>query len=157
MMAKATMPRWRPVSDGSSCRALGNAKIRKPMSFHFTSFQMGGLPVRGRSGSNPRWLHAPELETPKRRQNSGIHKKFQTPLTTSVYPCYSMFRGSGAMKYSELTKILLDCGCRVCREGANHTIWTNPKTGEKFTVSRHKTQEVPKGTLKSIMRSAGLE
>lgn len=60
------------------------------------------------------------------------------------------------MKYSELCKILRKNGCEVFREGASHTIWKAPN-GNKFTVPRHRTQEVPKGTLKSIFKDAGIE
>lgn len=60
------------------------------------------------------------------------------------------------MKYSELEKLLKNNGCEVFREGANHCIWHSNITNNNFAVSRHKTQEVPKGTLKSIMKSAGL-
>ena len=55
------------------------------------------------------------------------------------------------MRYSELEKELKN------REGANHSIWYSPVTGQKFPVSRHKTEEIPAGTLKSIRRAAGLE
>lgn len=61
------------------------------------------------------------------------------------------------MKYSELEKLLKAAGCQVVREGKGHTIWCNPAIGTKFTVPRHKTQDVPVGTLKSIMKSAGIE
>lgn len=61
------------------------------------------------------------------------------------------------MKYSELEKMLKEAGCRKYSEGANHTMWINPQTGKKFPVSRHKTQDVPNGTLQSIKKSAGLE
>lgn len=39
----------------------------------------------------------------------------------------------------------------------NVSIWYSPVTGQKFPVSRHKTEEIPAGTLKSIRRAAGLE
>ena len=61
------------------------------------------------------------------------------------------------MKYSELEKEIKQIGCYVLKEGANHTIWFSPVTGKKFPVSRHKTQEVPTGTLKSIRKAAGIE
>lgn len=61
------------------------------------------------------------------------------------------------MKYSELEKEIKQIGCYILKEGANHTIWFSPITGKKFPVSRHKTQEVPAGTLKSIRKAAGIE
>lgn len=61
------------------------------------------------------------------------------------------------MKTSELKKILRENGCYLHREGTNHEIWISKRTGKKFTVPRHNTQEVPTGTLNSIKRSAGIE
>ena len=61
------------------------------------------------------------------------------------------------MKYSELEKILRAAGCRVDREGSNHKIWYSPITGETFPVGHHKTQDVPKGTLRNIFRAAGIQ
>lgn len=60
-------------------------------------------------------------------------------------------------RYSELIRELKKAKCRVVREGANHTLWYSPITGKTFPVSRHKNEEVPNGTLKSIKRDAGLE
>lgn len=61
------------------------------------------------------------------------------------------------MKYSELYKRLRGIKCYIIRDGANHAIWYSPVTGKMFPVSRHKGQDVPMGTLKSIERDAGLE
>ena len=48
-------------------------------------------------------------------------------------------------------------GCSLAREGKGHSIWYSPITGRRFPVPRHKTQEVPLGTLRVILKSAGLE
>lgn len=61
------------------------------------------------------------------------------------------------MKYSELERLLRKAGCTVLREGSNHTMWYSPITGEKFPVGRHSKEEVPIGTLRNIMKAAGLE
>lgn len=61
------------------------------------------------------------------------------------------------MKYSELERILKKAGCTVFRQGANHTIWYSPITQDKFPVGRHSKEEVPIGTLRNILKSAGLE
>lgn len=61
------------------------------------------------------------------------------------------------MRYSELKKKLKDGGCYMVAEGKKHETWFSPKTGKSFMVGRHKTQEVPAGTLGAIMRDAGLE
>ena len=61
------------------------------------------------------------------------------------------------MKYSELEKLIKQAGCYKLKEGANHTIWYSPITGQKFPVGRHRTEDVPTRTLKSIKRAAGIE
>lgn len=61
------------------------------------------------------------------------------------------------MKYSELEKMLKAAGCTVYREGKEHQIWYSPITKKTFPVGRHRTEDVRKGTLNSIMRDAGLK
>lgn len=61
------------------------------------------------------------------------------------------------MKYSELYQILRKAKCEIEREGASHTIWISRATGKKFTVPRHKNEDVPKGTLHSILKAAGIK
>ncbi len=61
------------------------------------------------------------------------------------------------MKYSELKKLLRKNGCQLEREGAGHEIWYSPKTGKRFTVGRHNTEEVKTGTLKNILKDAGVQ
>ena len=61
------------------------------------------------------------------------------------------------MKYSELKKILIKNGCRFDHSGGRHEIWYSPITKKVFPVARHKTEDVAKGTLKSILRAAGIE
>ena len=63
----------------------------------------------------------------------------------------------GAIKYSELKRELRKNGCRFEHEGGNHEIWYSPITGAKFPVSRHNTEDVKPGTLKSIKQAAGLK
>jgi predicted RNA binding protein YcfA (HicA-like mRNA interferase family) len=48
-------------------------------------------------------------------------------------------------------------GCYVKRHGSNHDIYYSPITEKVFPVGRHNTEEVPKGTLKSILNDAGVE
>lgn len=60
------------------------------------------------------------------------------------------------MKYSELKKLLKKNNCVMQSEGANHEIWYSPITQKKFTVGRHNTQDVAKGTYNAIMKQAGL-
>lgn len=61
------------------------------------------------------------------------------------------------MKDSELYQILRKAKCEIEREGTSHTIWFSPISGRKFTVPRHKNEDVPKGTLNSILKAAGIK
>ena len=49
------------------------------------------------------------------------------------------------MKYNQFFAELTAAGCRILRNGANHDIWINPKTGNRFALSRHGKEEVPTG------------
>jgi mRNA interferase HicA len=60
------------------------------------------------------------------------------------------------MKTSELTKMLSAKGCYFVSHGGRHDSWFSPITGKTFQVPRHPSQEIPKGTQRSIERSAGL-
>ncbi len=60
------------------------------------------------------------------------------------------------MRYSELIKILKEKGITFHSHGANHDIYYSPLTKRKVIIPRHK-KEIPIGTLKSILKNAGLE
>lgn len=60
------------------------------------------------------------------------------------------------MKYKELFRILKDHGCEIKRHGSSHDIWFSPINDCLFPVGRHGSQEVPKGTLNSILKEAGI-
>lgn len=59
------------------------------------------------------------------------------------------------MKTSELIKILKKNGCYLLRNGKKHDIWYSPKTKKQFSVPRHLSQDIPKGTYNSIKKDAG--
>ena len=61
------------------------------------------------------------------------------------------------MKYAELKRFLKSKGCYNTRTGTDHEKWKSPYSKLPFTVSRHDQQEVPPGTLKAILRQAGLD
>lgn len=56
-------------------------------------------------------------------------------------------------KKRELKKI----GCYKIKEGKRHEIWYSPKTGKKFPVPRHDSQELATGTMNSIDKDSGLK
>ena len=61
------------------------------------------------------------------------------------------------MKYSELKKKLMREGCYKAEEGSRHELWFSPKTNKMFPVGRHNSEDVPKGTLNSILKQSGLK
>ena len=61
------------------------------------------------------------------------------------------------MKYSELEKKLKKQGCYFVENGKNHPLWYSPLTKKEFRMSYHKSEEVKKGTLNSILKDAGLK
>ena len=64
-------------------------------------------------------------------------------------------RNGGRLKYAELKRYLRRKGAKLYLQGANHEIW---ELNGKFTeISRHKSQEVKKGTLNGILKDLGLK
>jgi len=61
------------------------------------------------------------------------------------------------LKVSEPKKLLRANQCTISREGSSHEIGYSPRTGKKFTVPRHNTQELPVGTVNRIKRNAGID
>lgn len=60
------------------------------------------------------------------------------------------------MKYSELERILKKSGCFEHGKMGGHPLWFSPITGKYFRMSHHKNNEVALGTLKSILKDAGV-
>lgn len=54
-------------------------------------------------------------------------------------------------------KLKKETNCRFVEHRNGHAWWLNPETGEQFKISCHSSQEIPKGTLNSIFKSAGLK
>lgn len=61
------------------------------------------------------------------------------------------------MKYNELHRLLRKSRCiEMDEERAGHPLWYSQKTGKTFTTSHHGSHEVKPGTLKEILKAAGL-
>lgn len=60
------------------------------------------------------------------------------------------------MKKSELLKIFGCNDIKLTRHGKNHDIFYSPITGKQFPVPRH-AKEIATGTLRNIMKDAGLK
>ena len=56
-----------------------------------------------------------------------------------------------------IKRIKKETSCYLLREGSNHEIWFNPKTGAEFTIPRHKSKEVKTGTANNILKQAGIK
>ena len=60
------------------------------------------------------------------------------------------------MKYSELERLIKKTtSSRFHHQGRRHPIWKNHDTGDFFEMSRHKNEEVAKGTLNDILEKSG--
>ena len=54
------------------------------------------------------------------------------------------------MKRRELIKIISEAGCVFVRHGRSHDLYTNPKTGKKQPVPRHK--EIDENLARHIIK-----
>jgi predicted RNA binding protein YcfA (HicA-like mRNA interferase family) len=61
------------------------------------------------------------------------------------------------MKYSELERKLSKSGCYEASGKGDHPLWYSPITDKFFTMSHHKSQEIARGTLKSIIKDSGVK
>ena len=59
------------------------------------------------------------------------------------------------MKYSEFYKMIEAKGWTI-KGGTNHYKYVHPSFKHSITVARHKSKEIPKGTLHKMMKMAGL-
>ena len=62
----------------------------------------------------------------------------------------------GGFKYSEVVRKLKRAGFEFDRSAkGSHEIWFNPKTRARTTIPNH-PGDIPEGTLKAILRQAGI-
>jgi len=61
------------------------------------------------------------------------------------------------MKYSEVERKLKKEGCYFLKDGKKHPIWFSPISGKEFQLSKHRSEEVKNGMLKSICRDSGVD
>ncbi|MBQ9309264.1 MAG: type II toxin-antitoxin system HicA family toxin [Bacteroidales bacterium] len=60
------------------------------------------------------------------------------------------------MKRGELERILRSNGCYPLKSGKRHDRWYSPKTGLVIIIPRHEAKEIPVGTLRVIVKQAGI-
>jgi len=58
---------------------------------------------------------------------------------------------------NELLKLLKKDGWFLYKNGSNHDLYRHPTKDGQIPVPRHGNKEIAKGTLQSILKSAGLK
>ncbi|MBK6495941.1 MAG: type II toxin-antitoxin system HicA family toxin [Gemmatimonadetes bacterium] len=58
------------------------------------------------------------------------------------------------MKRRDLVRLVTEAGCRLVREGANHSLWINPATDSVSTIPRHR--EINELLARKILRDLGV-
>jgi predicted RNA binding protein YcfA (HicA-like mRNA interferase family) len=61
------------------------------------------------------------------------------------------------MKYREFTRIMRDDGWQLKEQEGSHQQWIHPVKPRKVTVAGHPNDEIPVGTLKAMLKQAGLK
>ena len=61
------------------------------------------------------------------------------------------------MKFSELVRLLEQNGFRLVKEKGSIRYYAKPGVGRLIRVDYHGAKEVPTGTCKNILKSAGLK
>jgi predicted RNA binding protein YcfA (HicA-like mRNA interferase family) len=61
------------------------------------------------------------------------------------------------MKYSEAERRLKKAGCYEDGEMDGHPLWYSPLTEKYFKMSRHRKQEIARGTFYSIRKDSGVK
>lgn len=61
------------------------------------------------------------------------------------------------MKVQELIKMIEDLGWVEVRQSGSHKIFKHPSLKGILSIPFHKGKEVPTGTLRSILKRAGLK
>jgi predicted RNA binding protein YcfA (HicA-like mRNA interferase family) len=74
---------------------------------------------------------------------------------------YDTFRDKLAevtgLKYREITKLIEQDGWYWKRSSGSHQIYRHPTKPGIVVVAYHGTKDIPEGTVKSILKQAGLE
>ncbi|MBR5042789.1 MAG: type II toxin-antitoxin system HicA family toxin [Bacteroidales bacterium] len=60
------------------------------------------------------------------------------------------------MTVNELKRLLRNYGCYELSHGKEHDVWFSPVNEARIRIPRHQSVEVPRGTLFSILKQAGI-
>ena len=58
------------------------------------------------------------------------------------------------MKRDDLVRRLTAAGCMLLRHGGRHDVWTNPQTGQKQPIPRHR--EIDEALARHIFKYLGI-
>jgi predicted RNA binding protein YcfA (HicA-like mRNA interferase family) len=61
------------------------------------------------------------------------------------------------MKFREFTRKMRDDGWQLKEQEGSHQQWIHPVKPGKVTVAGHPNDEIPVGTLKAMLKQAGLK
>jgi predicted RNA binding protein YcfA (HicA-like mRNA interferase family) len=61
------------------------------------------------------------------------------------------------MKFREYTKLIKADGWKLKNQEGSHQQWVHPTKPGKVTVAGHPNDDIPHGTLKAMMKQAGLK
>jgi predicted RNA binding protein YcfA (HicA-like mRNA interferase family) len=61
------------------------------------------------------------------------------------------------MKYREFTRLMRKDGWRLLAQEGSHQQWVHAEKTGKVTVAGHPNDDIPMGTLKAMLKQAGLK
>ena len=61
------------------------------------------------------------------------------------------------MKYRDFTRMMRDDGWRLQKQEGSHQKWIHTTKPGKVTVAGHPNDDIPPGTLKAMLKQAGLK
>jgi predicted RNA binding protein YcfA (HicA-like mRNA interferase family) len=61
------------------------------------------------------------------------------------------------MKFRDFTKMLREAGWQFEKQEGSHQKWIHPDKSSRVTVAGHPNDDIPAGTLKAMLRQAGLK
>lgn len=103
-------------------------------------------------------LKLAERSTPTHTLSRTVRTRAQeTPARSSAGSARVGERGAAGMKYREIIKAVEDDGWRLASQKGSHRQYEHPTKPGKVTISGHPGEDVPPGTLNSILKQAGLK
>jgi predicted RNA binding protein YcfA (HicA-like mRNA interferase family) len=61
------------------------------------------------------------------------------------------------MKYRDFTRLLRENSWKLKNQEGSHQQWVHPSKPGKVTIAGHPNDDIPPGTLRAMLRQAGLK